>query len=177
MSKVAPNFTALIGEKVGSKLLTKAGSLVQLAKYPASTIQILGAEKALFRAMNTGGNTPKYGLLYGSPFIGKAQPKDRGKISRYLANKCALACRLDQYLIKPTTKFGDRMREQVEDRLKFLATGDATPKNIDVMKEVLDELKKDKLYVDFEGDEGTTEDFAKEEGGTELKKRKATVDL
>jgi nucleolar protein 56 len=72
MSKVAPNFTALIGEKVGSKLLTKAGSLVQLAKYPASTIQILGAEKALFRAMNTGGNTPKYGLLYGSPFIGKA---------------------------------------------------------------------------------------------------------
>ena len=111
MCKVAPNFTALIGEKVGSKLLTKAGSLVQLAKYPASTIQILGAEKALFRAMNTGGNTPKYGLLYGSPFIGKAQPKDRGKISRYLANKCALACRLDQYLIKPSSKFGERMRE------------------------------------------------------------------
>lgn len=70
--QVAPNFTTLIGEKVGSKLLTKAGSLVQLAKYPASTIQILGAEKALFRAMNSGGNTPKYGILYGSPFIGRA---------------------------------------------------------------------------------------------------------
>ena len=111
MEKVAPNFTALVGEKVGSKRLTKAGSLVQLAKYPASTIQIRGAEKALFRAMNTGGNTPKYGLLYGSPFIGKAQPKDRGKISRYLANKCAIACRLDQYLIKPTNKFGEKMRE------------------------------------------------------------------
>jgi len=95
MMQVAPNFTTLIGEKVGSKLLTKAGSLVTLAKYPASTIQILGAEKALFRAMNSGGNTPKYGILYGSPFISRAATKDKGKISRYLANKCALACRLD----------------------------------------------------------------------------------
>ena len=60
--------------------------------------------------MNSGGNTPKYGILYGSPFIGRAQPKDRGKISRYIANKCALACRLDQYLIKPTIKFGEKMK-------------------------------------------------------------------
>jgi len=55
----------------------------------------LGAEKALFRAMNSGGNTPKYGILYASPFISRAATKDKGKISRYIANKCALACRLD----------------------------------------------------------------------------------
>lgn len=69
--------------------------MVNLAKYPASTIQILGAEKALFRALKSRGNTPKYGILYNSSFIGKAKSKDKGKISRYVANKCSLAARLD----------------------------------------------------------------------------------
>lgn len=68
---------------------------MSLAKYPASTVQILGAEKALFRALKTKGNTPKYGLLYHSSFISRAQAKDKGKISRYLANKCAIAARID----------------------------------------------------------------------------------
>lgn len=63
MTSVAPNLTALIGEKVGAKMIAQAGSLTNLAKYPASTIQILGAEKALFRALKTKSATPKYGLL------------------------------------------------------------------------------------------------------------------
>ena len=92
MMAVAPNLTTLIGEnvqfllyilQVGAKLISHAGSLVSLAKYPASTIQILGAEKALFRALKTKGNTPKYGLLYHSTFIGRANGKDKGKVSRY----------------------------------------------------------------------------------------------
>lgn len=95
MLAVAPNLTTLVGENVGAKLISHAGSLVNLAKYPASTIQILGAEKALFRALKTKGNTPKYGLLYHSSFIGRANGKDKGKISRNLANKCAIASRLD----------------------------------------------------------------------------------
>lgn len=66
-----------------------------MAKYPASTIQILGAEKALFRALKTRGKTPKYGLLYHSSFIGKAAAKNKGKISRYLANKLAMCSRID----------------------------------------------------------------------------------
>jgi nucleolar protein 56 len=78
--------------------------LITLAKYPASTVQILGAEKALFRALKTKGNTPKYGLLYHSTFIGRAQTKDKGKISRYLANKCSLASRLDNFLIQVCKK-------------------------------------------------------------------------
>jgi len=70
-----------------------------LAKCPASTIQILGAEKALFRALKTRGNTPKYGLLYHSSYIGRAKAKDKGKISRYIANKCSLAARLDSFAL------------------------------------------------------------------------------
>lgn len=95
MEAVAPNLTTLIGENVAAKLISQAGSLMSLAKYPASTIQILGAEKALFRALKTKGNTPKYGLLFHSSYISRADTKNKGKISRYLANKCAIASRLD----------------------------------------------------------------------------------
>lgn len=73
-----------------------------MTKLPASTIQILGAEKALFRALKKRGSatTPKYGHMFNSPFITKAGVKDKGKISRYLANKCAIAVRLDSFLLK-----------------------------------------------------------------------------
>jgi len=66
MKHIAPNMTSIIGEFVGAKLIAHAGSLTNLAKYPASTIQILGAEKALFRALKTRGKTPKYGILFNS---------------------------------------------------------------------------------------------------------------
>lgn len=82
MSDVAPNLGALIGESVGARLISHAGSLTNLAKYPASTVQILGAEKALFRALKTKGNTPKYGLIFHSSFIGRAGSKNKGRISR-----------------------------------------------------------------------------------------------
>ncbi|POI19181.1 hypothetical protein CIB84_017077, partial [Bambusicola thoracicus] len=95
MSQVAPSLSALIGEVVGARLISHAGSLTNLAKYPASTVQILGAEKALFRALKTRGNTPKYGLIFHSTFIGRAAVKNKGRISRYLANKCTIASRID----------------------------------------------------------------------------------
>lgn len=83
MAIVAPNLATLIGEIVGARLISHAGSLTNLAKYPASTVQILGAEKALFRALKTKGNTPKYGLIYHSSFLGRAGTKNKGRISRY----------------------------------------------------------------------------------------------
>lgn len=95
MQMLAPNVSALVGETVAARLISHAGSLSNLAKYPASTIQILGAEKALFRALKTRGKTPKYGLLYHSSFIGKAKLKDKGKVSRFLANKLAVCSRID----------------------------------------------------------------------------------
>ncbi len=149
MNAVAPNLTSLIGEMVGSKLIAHSGSLTNLAKYPASTIQILGAEKALFRALKTKGKTPKYGLIFNSTFIGRAGQKNKGRISRYLANKCAIAARIDSFSEKSqTTAFGEKLKEQMEERLQFLANGKKPQKNKDAMKEVLDELKAEGLYFD-----------------------------
>jgi nucleolar protein 56 len=129
MSVVAPNLAALIGEIVGARLISHAGSLTNLSKYPASTVQILGAEKALFRALKTKGNTPKYGLLYHSSFIGRAGPKNKGRISRFLANKCSIASRIDNFSEVPSTKFGEALKKQVEERLEFYASGAPPTKN------------------------------------------------
>merc|ERR1711894_346786 len=118
MHNVAPNLAALIGDTVGARLISHAGSLTNLAKYPASTVQILGAEKALFRALKKKGNTPKYGLIFHSSFIGRAATANKGRISRYLANKCAIASRIDCFAEVPTNVFGDILKNQVEDRLK-----------------------------------------------------------
>merc|ERR1712090_103775 len=107
----------LMGDTVGARLISHAGSLTNLAKAPASTVQILGAEKALFRALKTRGNTPKYGLIFHSSFIGRAGAKNKGRISRYLANKCSIASRIDCFSEESTTVFGSKLKEQVEDRL------------------------------------------------------------
>jgi nucleolar protein 58 len=95
MTAIAPNLTIMVGELVGARLISHAGSLLSLAKYPASTVQILGAEKALFRALKTKHATPKYGLIYHASVVGQAAPKHKGKISRSLASKCSLAIRVD----------------------------------------------------------------------------------
>jgi len=133
MAIVAPNLASLIGEVVAARLISHAGSLTNLSKYPASTVQILGAEKALFRALKTKGNTPKYGLIYHSSFIGRAGAKNKGRISRFLANKCSIASRIDNFSEEPSTKFGLALRKQVEERLDFYATGAAPTKNEDAM--------------------------------------------
>merc|ERR1711993_106115 len=106
MSNVAPSLAALIGDVVGARLISHAGSLTNLAKYPASTVQILGAEKALFRALKKKGNTPKYGLIFHSSFIGRAAAKNKGRISRFLANKCSIASRIDCFSEHATNVFG-----------------------------------------------------------------------
>merc|ERR1711870_110340 len=141
MDLVAPNLCTLIGEIIGARLISHAGSLTNLAKYPASTVQILGAEKALFRALKTKGNTPKYGLIFHSTFIGRAQ-KNKGRISRYLANKCSIASRIDCFSEEATTVFGEKLRDQVEERLNFLTEGTKPRKNLEVMQEAMREVKK-----------------------------------
>mmetsp|Transcript_28485 Transcript_28485/g.54345 ORF Transcript_28485/g.54345 Transcript_28485/m.54345 type:complete len:487 (+) Transcript_28485:255-1715(+) len=139
MHNVAPNLATLIGDVIGARLISHAGSLTNLAKYPASTVQILGAEKALFRALKTKGNTPKYGLIFHSTFIGRAQARNKGRISRYLANKCSIASRIDCFSDFTTTAFGEKLKEQVEERLNFYDKGVAPRKNIDVMKAAISE--------------------------------------
>ncbi|KAI1852614.1 hypothetical protein JX265_003096 [Neoarthrinium moseri] len=95
MKAIAPNLTELVGELVGARLIAHAGSLMKLAKSPGSTIQILGAEKALFRALKTKHDTPKYGLIYHASLVGQATGKNKGKIARMLAAKAALGLRVD----------------------------------------------------------------------------------
>jgi nucleolar protein 58 len=95
MQAIAPNLTELVGELVGARLISHAGSLMNLAKSPASTIQILGAEKALFRALKTKHDTPKYGLIYHASLVGQATGKNKGKIARMLAAKAAIGLRVD----------------------------------------------------------------------------------
>merc|ERR1712131_189982 len=137
MGAVAPSLASLIGDVVGARLISHAGSLTKLAKYPASTVQILGAEKALFRALKTRGNTPKYGLLFHSTFIGRATAKNKGRISRFLANKCTIASRIDAFSETPNTIFGEKLKDQVEERLKLYEDGTVPKKNLDVMKEAI----------------------------------------
>jgi len=139
-NNLAPNTSALVGETVTARLISHSGSLSTLAKYPASTIQILGAEKALFRALKTRSATPKYGLLYHSSFIGKAKMKNKGKISRYLANKLAMCSRIDAFSKDVSNDYGNELRNQIDERLKYLDTGDKPRKNIDVMKKVEKQL-------------------------------------
>ncbi|KAI0917069.1 snoRNP complex protein nop56 [Taiwanofungus camphoratus] len=143
MNLVAPSLTALLGERIGARLISHAGSLTNLSKYPASTVQILGAEKALFRALKTKGNTPKYGLIYHSSFIGRAGLKHKGRISRFLANKCSIASRIDCYSDKPSPMFGEALRQQVEERLSFFETGQPPSKNADAIRKVLAQLALD----------------------------------
>merc|ERR1712088_30530 len=95
MVAIAPNLTAVVGELIGARLISHAGSLLNLSKHPASTVQILGAEKALFKALKTKHDTPKYGLIYHAQVVGSASTALKGKASRMLAAKAALACRAD----------------------------------------------------------------------------------
>ena len=105
----------------------------------------------MFRALKTKGKTPKYGLIFNSTFIGRAGMKNKGRVSRYLANKCAIAARLDSFSENPTSKFGETLKEQMEERLLFLSSGTKPRKNKDAMKEVLDELKSEGLYYSGTG--------------------------
>ncbi|KAL8210431.1 hypothetical protein R6Q57_004868 [Mikania cordata] len=120
MNTIAPNLTAIVGELVGARLIAHGGSLLNLAKQPGSTVQILGAEKALFRALKTKHATPKYGLIYHASLIGQAAPKHKGKISRSLAAKTALAIRCDALGDNQDNSMGMENRLKLEARLRSL---------------------------------------------------------
>lgn len=147
MMTVAPNLTTILGEAVGAKLLTHAGGLSNLAKLPSSTVQILGAEKALFRAIRKKGNTPKYGLLFNSSYIQKAKAIDKGKVSRMLANKCALASRMDFFLQKPSDKFGAFFKEQLQEKLLNPQDQNVGKQNIERMEKIVKRMIKKGEYV------------------------------
>jgi nucleolar protein 58 len=120
MNTIAPNLTALVGELVGARLISHGGSLLNLSKQPGSTVQILGAEKALFRALKTKHATPKYGLIFHASLVGQAAPKHKGKISRSLAAKTVLAIRVDALGDSQDNTMGLENRAKLEARLRNL---------------------------------------------------------
>jgi len=116
MEEVAPNITDLVGASLGARLIALAGGLENLAKMPASTVQVLGAEKALFRSIRTGVKPPKHGVIFQHPSLHSAQRWQRGKIARALAGKLSIAARVDAFSDKPTlsplkTDFEKRVAE------------------------------------------------------------------
>ncbi|MFP4116280.1 MAG: NOP5/NOP56 family protein [Candidatus Aenigmatarchaeota archaeon] len=115
MKEVAPNLTHLIGAEMGAQLISLAGSLEKLARMPSSKIQLLGAEKALFRHLKGGGKPPKYGIIYNHPYIQQTPEGKRGKAARAIASKLMMAARTDNY----TGKFkGEKYKEELEEELE-----------------------------------------------------------
>ncbi len=115
MKQSFPNIGALAGPQIGAKLIAQAGGILRLSEFPASTIQILGAEKALFRHMKTGARPPKYGILINHPLVTKAGKEDKGRVARTLANKLSIAAKVDHF---GGEFVGDRLREELEKKLK-----------------------------------------------------------
>jgi len=124
MMEVAPNIRGLVGPLLGARLIALAGGLQRLASLPASTIQVLGAEKALFRALRTGGKPPKHGVIFQYPAIHRSPKWQRGKIARALAAKLAIAARIDAF----TGEYkADELKEQLEKRIQEIKTLYAKP--------------------------------------------------
>ena len=115
MESVAPNLAALAGPMIGARLISLAGSLKELARKPSSTIQVFGAEKALFRSLKTGADPPKHGIIYRVPEVNTAPFWQRGKIARSLAGKLSIAARIDAYSDRDT---GSTLREQFISRVE-----------------------------------------------------------
>lgn len=115
MERIAPNITTLIGPLLGARLIAVAGGLENLAKMPSSRIQILGAEKALFRALKTGEGVPKHGIIFQHPLIHSAKRSRRGKIARKLASKLAIAARADAF---SSCYIGDELKTVVDELVR-----------------------------------------------------------
>ncbi|NJD98296.1 C/D box methylation guide ribonucleoprotein complex aNOP56 subunit [Thermococcus sp. LS1] len=115
MDEVAPNLKALVGAKLGARLLSLAGGLKELAMMPASTIQVLGAEKALFRHLRTGAKPPKHGVIFQYPAINRSPWWQRGKIARALAGKLAIAARVDYF---SGEYIAEELKQELEQRIK-----------------------------------------------------------
>jgi len=115
MKEIAPNTRELAGSVIGARLIASAGGLDKIAKKPSSTVQLLGAEKALFRYLRGRGRSPKYGLLFTHQLIQNAPPEKRGKIARVLASKLNIAIKMDYYSNEDRSK---QLKEDLEKRIK-----------------------------------------------------------
>lgn len=120
MQNVAPNILELTGALLGARLIALAGSLSELSRKPSSTIQMMGAEKALFKAMKESKNTPKYGIIYNSTYVGQAPAEVKGQVARTLSSKIAIASRCDMSGEEESGEYGIKARAEMEKRINTL---------------------------------------------------------
>ncbi len=114
-SEILPNTAAVAGPLLAARLIQLSGGLEKLSRMPSSTIQLIGAEKALFRHLKGQGKSPKFGVIYFHPLIQQAPNEKRGKIARLIAAKLSLASRLDAYSEKNE---GERMKKELEEEVR-----------------------------------------------------------
>ncbi len=127
MKAVAPNIKALVGSLLGARLIAIAGGLTNLARRPASTIQVLGAEKALFRSLKTGTRPPKHGIIFQHAYLHEAKKWQRGKIARALAGKIAIAARTDAF---GGRYIGDELKADLEKRIEEIYEKYSAPSHV-----------------------------------------------
>jgi nucleolar protein 56 len=139
MEEVAPNIKALVGSLLGARLIALSGGLTNLAKMPASTIQVLGAEKALFRSLKTGTKPPKHGIIFQHTYLHEAKRWHRGKIARALAGKLAIAARIDAF---GGRQMGEELKADVEKRLAEIREKYAEPPQIPEKKPKREKRRK-----------------------------------
>ncbi len=125
MKDAAPNLTELVGAPLGARLISLAGGLDRLARMPSSTIQVLGAEKALFRAMKTGAKPPKHGVIFQHPAIHSAPRWQRGKLARAVAAKIALAARIDAF---GAGRLEPSIKRDLDEKIKKISSSPPPPR-------------------------------------------------
>ncbi len=112
--EIMPNTSSIIDPLLAARMLSMAGSMEKFSRMTASTIQLIGAEKALFRHLRKEGKSPKYGIVFLDPRIQQASPEKRGKIARILASKVSQAIRIDFYSKRDDT---ERLRKELDEEL------------------------------------------------------------
>lgn len=120
MKILLPNFTELAEPLIGARMLAKAGSVKKLALMPSSTIQLLGAEKALFLHIKSGAKPPKYGFIFGHPLLKQVKRNNQGKFARTLAGKLSITIRQDYFKGTKDTKHIEEIKKELEKRISEL---------------------------------------------------------
>lgn len=147
LDSVSPNLNAILGNELSVKIIHKAGGLHNLTLLPSSTVQLLGAEKSLFRSLKMKRDTPKYGLLYE---LERSKGK-KGRISRYVAAKCVLAARIDVYEKERTNEYGKEMKNMIEKKIRGSKySSEKTSEIFERVNKKLNKIKKIQSKEEYE---------------------------
>lgn len=145
MRLLAPNLRQILGDRLSSKLIHKAGGLMSLSMYPSSTLQLLGAEKALFRSLKMKSHTPKHGLICQLDYL----KENRGRMSRYIAAKCSLAARIDCFGQDRTDEYGKGLRALIEKKIKSYRSRCSVETSAEILARVHNKLAEQSEKADI----------------------------